>query len=313
MPPTSPLAIIAGGHEWLVRSLESVLSSNGYAVLRAYTPQQAREHIRTMQPDAIFIDSALGTGTGGTDLCRALRGDPALPPELPIILITSGPASRQERLEALRAGAWDLFGLPLDAEELLLQLGRYVSARLEADRVREESLLDPLTGLYNVRGMLRRVRELGAAALRHHHALGCIVFGLDGRREAGGGEAEAGEAAAPADRIAHLFRAGCRAGDTVGRLGRQELVVLAPDTDPAGALALARRLTAVTGDRGSNAEGCERIRIEAGLFAVPDFAAASIEPVEMLVRATTALRRFRSVREAERIRSFDGDGVTIVS
>ncbi len=314
MPPSPPLTLIASSNEWLARSFESVLGSHGYAVLRVYTPRQALEHIRTTQPDAVFVDIGFGTGLEGTDLCRILRGDPFLSPNTPIILITPGPISRQERLTALRAGAWEVFGTPLDAEELLLQLGTYVTARLEAQRAREESLLDPLTGLYNIRGLLRRVRELGAGALRHHHALACIVFGPDDREGLEMPGVEVGEATFPAEKIAHLFREGCRADDAVGRLGEHEFVVLAPDTGPAGALALARRLAAAAEacETGPDAEGTGQIRVRAGLFAVPDFTAASIQPIEMLVRATTALRRSRSGRATDRIRSFEAGGTMAV-
>lgn len=312
MSANPPLALIASSNEWLARSFESVLGSNGYAVQRAYTPGQALEHARMMQPDAIFIDTSFRTESDGIDLCRTLRGDPFLPPNAPIMLIATGPASRQERLEALRAGAWEVFGLPLDAEALLLQLGTYVTARVAADRAQEESLLDPFTGLYNMRGLLRRVRELGAAALRHHHPLACIVFGPTGHYEEEAGEMELSEAAFPAGQVAHLFRDECRAGDAVGRLGPNEFVVLAPDTGPAGALTLARRITAAADLNALDDESGSQLQMRAGLFAVPDFAAAEVQPVEMLVRATMALRRSRSGLTSGRIVSFDtGDPAAV--
>ena len=45
-PAASPLVLIANDQEWSARSLESILGPNGYAVIRAYTGQQALERAR---------------------------------------------------------------------------------------------------------------------------------------------------------------------------------------------------------------------------------------------------------------------------
>jgi len=73
--------------------------------------------------------------TGNLALCRALRSDPVISRATPIILTTAGPALRAQQLEALRAGAWELRGDPLDVEELVLRLGVYVQGKLEVDRL----------------------------------------------------------------------------------------------------------------------------------------------------------------------------------
>lgn len=303
-PLRPPLALIASGHEWLARSFESVLSPNGVSVLRAYTPAQAQEQARAAQPDAIFLDM----GLTGVKLCRTLRDDPRLAPAAPIFLINPGAASRAERLDALRAGAWEIFGLPLDGEELMLKLRTYVAAKLDADRAREESLLDSWTGFYNVRGLLRRAQEIGSDATRHRRALACIILAPD----------ERSTATAPAspprslDRLSKLLKESCRASDALGRLGQHEFVILAPNTDPKQALDLARRLTVVA-ERCLESTAPHPIQVRAGLFAVPDFHAASIQPVDLLVRATIALRRSQSAQSAEPIQSFEASSPTLLA
>jgi diguanylate cyclase (GGDEF)-like protein len=315
-PSRPPLTLIASGHEWLARSFESVLGPNGYAVLRAYTGHQAIEHARNAQPDAIVLDVSL-TDIEGIEVCRTLRADPQIAPGTPIFLTTAGPASRQARLEALRSGAWEFFGLPLDAEELLLKLGSYVTAKIEADRAREESLLDQLTGFYNVRGLLRRVRELGSDAFRYRRALACIVLSPETEPETAGAEAtgEKKGAPPPVGRLAKILKETCRASDAIGRLGQNEFVVIAPNTDPRGALNLAQRLSTAAESIGASAEPGQAapVKLRAGLFAVPDFKEASIQPVDMLVRATMALRRSQAEPTADRIRAFDIQGPVSLS
>ena len=72
--------------------------------------------------------------------------------------------------------------LPLDAEELLAKLKVYLGAKLSSDRAYATGLIDPASGLYDVPGILMRVRELGLAARRHARALGCatVAYGESG-------------------------------------------------------------------------------------------------------------------------------------
>src|SRR5581483_5861341 len=51
---------------------------------------------------------------------RALRDEPAAAAETAIIGVTPAAGAREQRLEWLRAGAWDCLGFPLLAEEVLL-------------------------------------------------------------------------------------------------------------------------------------------------------------------------------------------------
>lgn len=294
IPSQSPLALLASGQEWLARSLESVLISDGYTVLRAYTARQVFDRVQMAQPDLIFVALDLDLSGSGVELCRELVGQ-GLASGTPIFLVTSRPLTRRDRLEALRAGAWEMIGLPLDTEAFLLQLGRYIELRLGAVRSREEGLLDPQSGLYNVRGMLRRVREEGALALRHRAALACLVLGPGGVGEGAEASLSTSGPEFPALPIARLLREGCRAGDIVGRLGPRDFVVLAPATGPTGALSLGHRLTAAAEVQLTLGPGVAETGLRAGLCAVPDFATAAIQPIELLVRATVALRRSRTM------------------
>jgi hypothetical protein len=52
--------------------------------------------------------------------------------------------------------------------------------------------------------------------------------------------------------------------------------------------------------------GGERsVRVKAGYCAVPDFAESSVDAVELLLRATTALRDLKRPGEHDRIRAFE--------
>src|SRR2546426_9470870 len=208
-------------------------------------------------------------------------------------------ASREQRIAALRAGAWECIAPPHEADEILLKIGAYVRANLDADRARAEGLLDPLTGLYNRQGLARRARELGSQAFREHGALACVVLALDVETPASASES-AGQVVV---RCVHALKSSARLSDVVGRLSPTEFAVLAPGTDAAGARRLAERLASTvqasaggvpTPAADPGAQPLAQLRVRCGYEAVANVGYAPIEPVDLLVRASTALRTGRA-------------------
>ncbi|MBL8977412.1 MAG: response regulator [Gemmatimonadetes bacterium] len=290
-PP--PLVLVANDQEWSARSLESILAPNGYAVLRAYTGQQALERARSARPDLVILDAQM-PDLHGFEVCRQLRNDPRFSATTPILITTAGPSGRAQRLEAYKAGAWEFLGQPLDGESLLLKLSTFLASKLEADRLREESLLDQLTGLYNMRGLSRRAREIGAEVFRRHQSLACVVFAPTGE----------GTVDQVAERIGRTLRAQGRSSDAIGRVGEGEFAVIAPDTESAGAVRLFERLERLLETENGNGAG-GRLPLKAGYCAVTDFATSPVDAVELLLRATSALRQLQTAPGTDRIRAFE--------
>jgi diguanylate cyclase (GGDEF)-like protein len=304
-PAASPLVLIANDQEWSARSLESILGPSGYAVVRAYTGQQALERARTSQPDIIILDAQM-PDIHGFEVCRALRSDPRFSSTTPIVITTSGPSGRTQRLEAYRAGAWEFLGQPLDGEALLLKLHTFLQSKRQVDLLREENLLDSGTGLYNMRGLARRAREIGSDAIRRREALACVVFAPESELETTDDEAPEEELVRLSDQVGAVFRQVGRVSDAIGRLGPTEFAVIAPATGADGAVRLVNRLGGAVEATRIPVRGGERsVRVKAGYCAVPDFAESPVDAVELLLRATTALRDLRSGGEADRIRAFE--------
>src|SRR5881628_2519179 len=230
----SPLVLIADAHEWFSRALESVLVPGGYSVVKAYTATGLLQQLELTEPDALILAVDLPGGEG-LNLCRMLRADSLVTPSTPIILTQPTPSTRRQTLAALRAGAAELWGQRLDAEELLLRLAAQVRAKGDADRAWAEGLVDHATQLYNGRGLARRARELGAEARRRSAPLACVAFAVDGG-DAGDADGRA------AERVARVLRETGRTSDALGRIGPKEFVVIAPETGADAALRLAQRL-----------------------------------------------------------------------
>jgi diguanylate cyclase (GGDEF)-like protein len=291
--PTRPsLVLIANDEEWSARSLETILGPHGFAVLRAHNGRQTLELARSARPDAVIIDARL-PDTTGIEVCRTLTASGVLAPGTPIVVTTSDATTRGQELAALRAGAWDFTMFPLDGDVLLSKLDTFVRAKRESDGVREQGLLDPPTGLYNARGLARRAREIGADASRRRNPLACVAFAPDPTASALS-EAELDRLAEKiAEHVGAAIDQTARSSDVIGRLGQSEFAVIAPGTTSTGAIRLAERVleTLATLPFSAPERTASPLAVRAGYCAVPDFADASIDAVEMLVRASSALRQ----------------------
>jgi diguanylate cyclase (GGDEF)-like protein len=305
--PRSPLAVIVSNHEWMARSLDSILVPNGYSVLRTFTGRQILDQVGHIYPDVVLIDAVLPDASGA-EVCRRLRQSAAVHATTPIVITSHEPVPREVRLESLRAGAWDHVVFPLDAEELLLRLNVYLEAKASADFLRETGLVDPLTGCYSPRGLLRRAQELGADARRNARAIACITLAPDFEAaQPQPGEPDSGGSKIVRE-LAHVLIEQTRDSDSVGRVGQSEFVVLAPETDVRGALRLAERLTEAA-EHTVAAETGQPLLVRAGCYAVSNFRDAALDPVEMMTRATLALRHSQMGVAAPRIQIYRADPV----
>lgn len=299
----TPLALVVDDQEWTARSLESILSPRGFAVLKAYTGRQALELARKVQPEILVIDMHL-PDMRGVDVCREARALPNIRASTPIVMLTTSPLGRTERIEALRAGAWEVVRPPFDPEELILKVGAFVAAKQEAEAAREESLLDPTTGFYNVKGLLKRVSEVTAEATRSRRPLACVVLGMDWRGEG----AAADEASGLPDGLTAALASTARVSDIMGRLGEGNFVVVAPGTDPGGAHRLAMRLLAAADEGVSRGRTGVPLLMRAGYYAVRDTEQAPVTPVDLLTRATLALRNAQADDTGQRIHAYEPAG-----
>jgi len=279
----APVALLADEGD-RTRRLAGLLEEAGYLVLREGSGQRALECVRANQPDVIIIASDL-PDIPGIELCRTLHGDVRLrPTSPPTFLAFAQPATAQDRVAALRAGASECVTLPLDSEEVVLKADAHVHTKRDADRERAQGLLDPSTGLYNQQGLARRARELGSQAFREHGPLACIVLAIDpGPEDVGRGD----ELANTVRRGVHALQAGARRSDVIGRLGPTEFAVLAPGTNAVGARLLAKRLAESLNGGG--------LHVRLSYEAVANVGYTPIEPVELLVRAAAAVRTGRVV------------------
>ncbi len=269
-PGALPLALIVGdaarGTGWLRHFLEA----NGFGALTLTTGREALAVARGAPIDVIAIDIQL-SDMDGVALCRLLRDDVRVSAATPVLLVSPSPLLGAARLEGLRAGAWDCVDPTTHPEDLLLRV---------------QALVDPASGLYNRQGLARRVREIGSQAYRERSALACVALGLE---VASGPQAEL-----VVQRCVEALKTSARVSDVIGRLAVQEFAVVAPSTGPQGAVQLAQRLARSIGAAAAHAgQGSPSVRFRAGYESVANVGYEPMEPMELLARATAALRTGR--------------------
>jgi PleD family two-component response regulator len=270
----SPVILVANPEEWFSRSLESILTPAGYIVTRTYTGASTVAEMRRAPPDAILLAVEL-PDVNGYVLCRTLRGDPAITDSTPILLTNAGPTSLQLRLDALRAGACDLFGQPLDGDEFVLRLASHLRAKADADRARQDALVDRGTGLYSPRGLERQLVEVSARAIRAGAPLACVVFAVDGPN---------GGASAELERVGRAIRECARQADIAARTDAGEFAILAPGVTGDGARCMVKRLSELLKHRTG-------IEVRAAAAAIQNCAATPRDVPHLVARASAELAR----------------------
>ena len=183
----------------------------------------------------------------GLEVCRKVRQEITSAP-IYIILLTA--LSRKENLiEGMKAGADDYLTKPFDRQELkvrlqagarIVELQRSLGARIEElqgaiverqraeDALRNLTLTDDLTGLYNHRGFFTLAEHHAKIARRTGKTSLLIYADMDGLKEINDafGHSEGSLAIA---QTALILRKTFRDSDIVARLGGDEFAILSPD------------------------------------------------------------------------------------
>ena len=295
-----PVVLVANAFgTWLSQALANLVKARGYRVHFVLTGRELLEQAPSVRPDVVVLDADL-PDLDSIEVCRTLRQNRAAW-NMPVMMITATPATKQQRLAAFEAGAWDYLSVLLDPEEVTLKVDALARLKFDMERVLEESAVDPASGLYTPRGLERRARELASDATRRRAPLACVALGI-GLDPKGSGDSAAALPGAAAY-AGQVLQASGRTSDCVGSLGQGEFAVLAPGTAPEGAARMAQRLARVIETAGPRPAGVPPLRVHAGYDAVADPHRTPVEPASLLEHAGTALQQART-GTGERIQAY---------
>lgn len=219
--------------------LQDTLEDWGYEVETVADGQSACD--RLQQPDApmLAIIDWMMPGMDGIDVCRLIRSR-VKDRYIYLIMLTSR-SETEFVVEAMNAGADDFIGKPFNVEELQVRIraGRRIS-ELE-QQLRLKASHDALTGIYN-RGAVIDILEKELVRLgREQQPVAVIFADLDHFKRTNDVYGHlAGDAVLR--EVTRRVGAVLRPYDSLGRYGGEELLIVLPACDAAGAMEVAERV-----------------------------------------------------------------------
>jgi signal transduction histidine kinase len=127
--------LVADDDQPNVRLVESILKTNGYAVIRAYDGDEALRVVDERRPDLLLLDVMM-PNLSGFEVCRRLRErhETRL---LPIIMITALNAL-EDKVQGLDLGADDFLSKPINRTELLAKVRSILRVRALQEEIERQ-------------------------------------------------------------------------------------------------------------------------------------------------------------------------------
>ncbi len=229
----------------LCANLKDILSADGYSITSFNSVAQAREELRQKSYNLIITDLKLPDGLGLELFKEAGKIDQ----DIQIIVLT-GFASLESSLAALNEGAFAYIQKPINMDELKITIKRAlkvqqlsISKKELVSILKEKSLKDPLTGIYNYRYLRERLSSEFKRAKRYLFSLSIIMLDIDYFKSINDiyGH-QYGDHILKT--IAAFLTKSVRGNDVVARYGGDEFLILMPDTDKNGVFELSKDLLA---------------------------------------------------------------------
>jgi two-component system, cell cycle response regulator len=276
--------------------LSHLLTRAGHELLAVASGTEALEHLVRGGFNLLITDWDM-PGMDGATLCRKVRS--AQLPDYIYILMLTGHTTEADLLGAFDAGADDYVRKPASAPELLARvragcrlLELEGSLRVALAQVRELSITDALTSVYNRRYLDDQLERELARSRRFGRPVGLVLADVDHFKQVND---EWGHAAGDevlrcvARRLQGEIR---NSTDWVARYGGEEFAVVLPETSLEQAAFVAEKLRAACADTPvTTVTG--RTRAITASFGVAGFAgnASTISANDLLRAADAALYR----------------------
>lgn len=230
------------------RVLEATLKKWGYEVIVAENGVDALAVLQSVDPPPFAILDWVMPGKDGVEVCRKVRQTPSETPAY-IILLTAKNQT-EDIVAGLEAGADDYLTKPFERMELrarievgvrVVTLQNKLASRVkelnqtlenlkEAEtKLRQLSMTDELTGLYNRRGFLLLSGQQQKVVKRTKNPFSLIYADMDGLKHINDtyGHQEGSKAI---QQVANILKKSFRESDIIGRFGGDEFTIFVSDT-----------------------------------------------------------------------------------
>lgn len=203
----------------------------------------AIEICQQWQPDLLLLDLVM-PGIDGFEVCRRLKSDP-LTRRIPVIFVTS---SAEHESAAFELGAVDFIAKPFRPAAVIARVRAHLLLKQQSELLRMLAFVDGMTGVANRRRLDEALEQEWLRALRSGHPLALIMIDVDhfkSYNDTLGHHAGDRALRQIAGALAGVIQ---RPADLLARYGGEEFAVLLPETDLAGAMAVATQLGAAVSE-----------------------------------------------------------------
>ena len=128
--PLNARVLVADDEEAIAELLRRMLMKQGYEVAVVNDGLAALQAVDEFKPHVVLLDVNM-PGMSGIDVCRRLKQ--ALATRLTPVVIVTGMAQRERRIEGLEAGADEFLSKPVDGQELLARVRSLVRMKRYTD------------------------------------------------------------------------------------------------------------------------------------------------------------------------------------
>lgn len=262
------------------RLLEATLCKWGHEVIVCADGSIAWQVLQQADAPPLAILDWMMPGMDGVQVCRAVRTR-ATEPYVYLILLTAK-QQKTDVITGLEAGADDYIIKPFDSNELRMRLraaGRILNLQAELifarEELREQATRDSLTRLWNRAAIMEILQRELDRTKRTGVPLSILLADVDHFKRVNDAYGHlAGDAVLR--EIARRMHVALRPYDGIGRYGGEEFLLILPDCDTPGAIALAERLRlAVASEAIILAEGVIPVTLSLGIATCENFVEAS--------------------------------------
>ncbi len=232
--------------------LSQILGSQNYEVAQSFCAEDVFKALEIQSPDLIMLSLKMPGKEDGS-LCQQIKDIPAYA-QIPIVFMAdqAGPDTIAKGFEE---GGTDYISKPLNPIEITSRIGNQLKlsrALAEIDQMNQQhavlqkafekvSMTDSVTQLNNHRFMMKKLEDEVVRYARKRHKF-CVVIGdIDNFKRINDTYGhECGDYVLK--EIGESLQSDLRVGDTVGRWGGEEFILLLPDTNADGAYIMAERM-----------------------------------------------------------------------
>lgn len=264
--------LILDDNDKMLETLRDILGEEGYKTTACASLQEARGALGRRFYNLALVDLKLSQGSG-LDFLKDIRKES----EETAVIIFTAYASLDTVLAAVKDGAFGYLQKPLNMDELKITVKKALKEQelsLEnrhlIQRLKELSLKDSQTGLYNYRYLIERLASEFKRAKRYILPLAVIMLDIDyfkSINEVYGhqyGDSILRE-------FSEYLKKCVRSNDIVIRYGGEEFVVLMPDTNKDGAATFGRRILELLKEHIFDRRGNRiKLKISMGLASFPE-------------------------------------------